>query len=261
MSSQIKNNKLSNNSVNEKVQTIAILPLGAHEYHGLHLPITTDAIIAETFAKRLSGQSSEIHKIIALPVEDVGYSVEHKDWAVTKTLGYSEAIDRWVSIAADCYKKGIRKLLILNAHGGNSPLMNIVITELRYRFKMLAVATSWGRFGLPENLIAAEDKQFDIHAGFIETSLMLYLAPGEVKMEKAQNFSNRQKEFQQKFKYLRAYGPFAFGWKMRDLNKDGAAGNAKAANAEAGKAIFDHALAGFTGLIGDMFAFDVDELS
>lgn len=244
----------------EKYQTIAILPLGAQEYHGPHLPTATDSIIAESFAKRLSSRFSEDHKIIVLKVEDVGYSVEHKDRLVTKTLGFSEAIDRWVAIGADCYKKGIRKLLILNAHGGNSPLMNIVITELRYRFKMLAVATSWGRFGLPENIITAEDKQFDIHAGFIETSLMLYLAPDEVKMEKAQNFSNRQKEFQQKFKYLRAYGPFAFGWKMRDLNKDGAAGNAKAANAVAGKAIFDHALAGFNGLIDDMFAFDVDEL-
>lgn len=247
--------------MNEKYQTIAILPLGAHEYHGPHLSVETDAIIAENFAKRLSGQSSENHKIIALKVEDVGYSVEHKDRPVTKTLGFSEAINRWVSIGADCYKKGIRKLLILNAHGGNSPLMNIVITELRCRYPMLAVATSWGRFGLPENLITAEDKPFDIHAGFIETSLMLYLAPESVKMESVQNFSNRQREFQQKFKYLRAYGPFAFGWKMRDLNKQGAAGNAKAANIAAGKAIFDHALAGFTGLIDDMFAFDVDELS
>lgn len=245
----------------ESVQTIAILPLGAHEYHGPHLPVTTDAIIAESFAKRLAVQSSKTHKIISLPVEEIGYSIEHKDRPVTKTLGYSEAIDRWVSLGADCYQKGIKKLLILNAHGGNSPLMNIVITELRCRFNMLAVATSWGRFGLPENLITPEDKQFDIHAGFIETSLMLYLAPDDVKMEEARNFSNRQKEFQQKFEYLRAYGPFAFGWKMHDLNKDGAAGNALKANAEAGKAIFDHALAGFTGLIEDMFAFDVDELS
>lgn len=243
-----------------KNETIAILPLGAHEYHGPHLPVTTDAVIAGAFAKRLASLSFLAGKVITLPVEEVGYSIEHSDRAVTKSLTYSKAIERWVSIGSECYQNGLKKLLILNAHGGNSPLMNIVITELRCRYPMLAVATSWGRFGLPEGVIAPEQKPFDIHAGFIETSLMLYLAPDDVEMDKAENFSNRQKEFQQNFKYLRAYGPFSFGWKMRDLNPKGAAGDATKANKEAGKAIFDHALAGFVGLIEDMQRFDIAEL-
>ncbi len=245
----------------KKDKTIAILPLGAHEYHGEHLPLTTDAVIAQAFAKNIEKLSCDRQKIITLEGENIGYSVEHGGREGTKTLEYSQAIDRWVAIGADCYKNGIDRFLILNAHGGNSPLMNIVITELRCRFKMLAVATSWGRFGLPEGLMTVEEKALDIHAGFIETSLMLYLAPETVNMEKAQNFSNWQKELQEKFKYLRAYGPFPFGWKMADINRSGAAGNALAANREAGKAIFDHAMEGFRGLVEDMFAFDIDELS
>ncbi|MBI0026618.1 creatininase family protein [Bartonella sp. M0187] len=243
-------------------QIIAILPLGAHEYHGPHLSPTTDAVIAGAFAERLASLFPTAPKrLTPLEVESVGYSIEHKGRPFTKTLEYSQAIDRWISIGADCYKKGIKKILVLNAHGGNSPLMNIVITELRCRFKMLAVATSWGRFGLPEGLMTVEEKALDIHAGFIETSLMLYLAPDTVNMEKAQKFSNWQKKLQEKFKYLRAYGPFPFGWKMADINRLGAAGNALAANREAGKAIFDHAIEGFRGLVEDMFAFDIDELS
>ena len=240
-------------------KTIAILPLGAHEYHGCHLPAETDAIIANAFAQRLATQVVEHHKILALPVEKVGYSIEHAERSVTQTLSFDEAIKRWIAIGADCYQKGIRKLLLLNAHGGNSPLMNIVITELRCRYPMLAVATSWGRFGLPEGLLSKEEKQFDIHAGFIETSLMLYLAQEKVNVEKAENFSNKQEEFINKYKYLRAYGPFAFGWKMRDLNPKGAAGNAAKANAKAGELIFNHTMQGLTGLLADMACFNLDQ--
>ncbi len=66
---------------------------------------------------------------------------------------------------------------MLNAHGGNAPLMTIVATEARKRFSMLAVATSWTRFGLPDGLIAPQDKAIDIHGGDIETSVMLALKP------------------------------------------------------------------------------------
>lgn len=246
--------------MNKEKETIVILPLGAHEYHGSHLPVTTDAVIAGAFAQNLANHSFSRGKIITLPVENIGYSIEHNNRPDTKSLTYSQAIDRWISIGVECYHNSLKKLLILNAHGGNSPLMNIVVTELRCRYPMLAVATSWGRFGLPEGVIAPEEKPFDIHAGFIETSLMLYLSPQDVKMEKAENFSNRQKEFEQNYKYLRAYGPFCFGWKMTDLNKKGAAGNATKATKEAGKAIFDHALNGFIGLIDDMQRFDLDQL-
>ncbi|AQT45631.1 Creatinine amidohydrolase [Bartonella apihabitans] len=197
-------------------QIIAILPLGAHEYHGPHLSPTTDAVIAGAFAEHLASLFPTAPKrLTPLEVESVGYSIEHKGRPFTKTLEYSQAIDRWISIGADCYKKGIKKILVLNAHGGNSPLMNIVITELRCRFKMLAVATSWGRFGLPEGLITPENKQLDIHAGFIETSLMLYLAPEKVEMEKAQNFSNWQKNYKKNSNISGLMGHFLSAGKWR----------------------------------------------
>ncbi len=83
---------------------------------------------------------------------------------------------------------GIRKFVMLNAHGGNSPLMTIVATEARVRFNMLAVATSWTRFGVPDGMIAPQDKAIDIHGGDIETSVMLALYPEKVDMAKAADF-------------------------------------------------------------------------
>ena len=125
---------------------------------------------------------------------------------------------------------------------------------------MLAVATSWTRFGVPEGFMTPAEKAIDIHAGDIETSVMLALRPDLVNLEAARNFPSRQREFERRFAHLRAYGPHAFGWKMSDLNPEGAAGNAAAATAEKGELLLDHAVAGLTALLLDIAEFDVDEL-
>lgn len=240
---------------------VAILPLGAHEQHGPHLPFETDALIAGEVAQRLCAAAPSGIAPELLPVESVGYSIEHMDVSGTRSLGFEEAVNRWIGIASDCASRGIRRLMLLNAHGGNSPLLTIVATEARVRFNMLTVATSWTRFGVPAELVAPEDKVFDIHAGDIETSVMLAICPDLVRMDALQDFPSRQAEYARRFTHLRAYGPHAFGWKMSDLNPMGAAGKASRASAAKGEAILDYSLRGLTELLADMAAFDVDDLS
>lgn len=246
-----------------KLQTerIAVLPLGAHEAHGPHLPFETDSIIAKAVSKRAAELLSHVHNIVFLPVEEIGYSIEHMRVKGTKSLSWKDAVERWIAIGENQYKQGIRKFVMLNAHGGNSAIMNIVSTELRARFPMLAVTTSWTRFGIPAGIIDDADKALDIHAGFIETSVMLAIAPDRVDMTQAQNFSNRQADCICSFNLLRAYGPHAFGWLMQDLNSEGAAGNAKAANAEDGEKILNHAVSGFMRLLEDVNRFDLNWLA
>ncbi|KQM33246.1 creatininase [Rhizobium sp. Leaf68] len=240
-------------------EIIAVLPLGAHEQHGPHLPFETDTLIAKGIVARLKAALPQDFPVTFLPVEPVGYSIEHMDVAGTKTLAFDEAVNRWLEIARAQHEKGIRKFVMLNAHGGNAPLMTIVATEARKRFSMLAVATNWTRFGLPEGLIAPQDKAIDIHGGDIETSVMLTLNPDEVAMDKAETFSSRQSEFTNRFTHLRAYGPHAFGWMMSDLNSLGVAGNAAAATAEKGEQIIAHSVRGLIALLEDVRAFDVSD--
>lgn len=239
---------------------IAVLPLGAYEQHGPHLPFETDTLIAQGLVDRIIPALPADLPVTFLPVEPVGYSIEHMDVAGTKTLAAAEAIDRWLGIAEELHKQGIRKLVMLNAHGGNAPLLTIVTTEARVRFNMLAVATSWTRFGQPEGWIAPENKAIDIHGGDIETSVMLALWPDCVSMERAENFPSRQTDFAKDFRHLRAYGPHAFGWKMSDLNAKGAAGNATAATAERGEQLVKHSVNGIIELLRDVARFDVDAL-
>ncbi|WP_273754795.1 creatininase family protein [Bartonella sp. MM73XJBT.G] len=152
---------------------LTLLPLDAYEYHGDHLPFETDWIIAEAFAKALILQTKEQFCIVLLPVE--------KNWLFCKTHGcyrntsltFSEAIKRWINIGKNSYHKGINSFLLLNAHGGNSPLMSIVITKLQRRFSILAIATSWSRFDLPQGLAEPSQQHFDTYGGFIKTSLEL----------------------------------------------------------------------------------------
>jgi creatinine amidohydrolase len=239
---------------------IAVLPLGAHEQHGPHLPFDTDTLIARGIADRLVAALPDDLPVTILPVEPVGYSIEHMDVAGTRTLAFDEAVRRWLGIAEDLHRNGIRKLVLLNAHGGNSPLLTIVATEARVRFNMLVVATSWTRFGQPAGWIAPEDKAIDIHGGDIETSVMLALAPERVDMDKARAFPSRQSEFSARYKHLRAYGPHAFGWKMSDLNPDGVAGDASAATAERGERLVAHSVKGLIELLEDVREFDVTSL-
>lgn len=236
----------------DAAQWIAVLPLGAIEQHGPHLPFETDSLIAEAVVERLVQRLPDSAPVVFLPVEEIGYSPEHMHVAGTKTLDWDQAVRRWVRIGEQAHRSGIGKLVMLNAHGGNSPLMTVVATELRVRFNMLAVATSWTRFGLPDGMMSAEEKHLDIHGGLIETSVMLAIHPEKVAMDKAGNFPSRQADFIRDYTHLRAYGRHAFGWTMEDLSEIGAVGNAGKASAEIGEAILEHAVAGLLDLLKDV---------
>lgn len=237
---------------------IIILPLGATEQHGPHLPTQTDSLIASELAQRLASARPEVH---CLPTQTVGYSVEHSDFEGTISLAFDEAVHTWLAIIKDHVDKGHRKFLLLNAHGGNSPLLTIVATEARIRYNCLVVATSWTRFGLPPSLSDDMDKRIDIHAGAIETSMIMAIAPDQVQRSKCRDFPSKQQDYIAQFKHLRAYGPHAFGWKMQDLNPDGAVGPAHLASADKGEAILSHAATGLLELIDDMLKFDVCTLT
>ena len=242
--------------------TIAVLPLGATEQHGKHLPLETDALIADGVCGRLAATSKVTQLDVRfLPVESVGYSPEHMDHPGSQTLTFDEAINRWATIGESAAKAGIRRFVMLNAHGGNSPLMSIVAQELRVRCSQLAVATSWIRFIKQGGIVSASEEAFGIHGGDIETSVMLALHPDRVDMAEARDFPNLQEMLALNFKHLRAYGPHAFGWKAADLNKLGVTGNAGMATAVKGEALLDLAVTGLAELLEDVSKFDLDLLN
>jgi creatinine amidohydrolase len=241
--------------VNRKTD-IAILPLGATEQHGSHLPFETDTLIAQGIADALARRLAKTSiRAELLPAEPIGYSPEHMDVPGSSMLGYAEAIERWTAIGADCKARGINRFLMLNAHGGNAPLMTIVASELRRHHAMLAVATSWTRFIEPGGRISTDEKAYGIHGGDIETSLMLALYPDKVDMARAADFPSLQQHLAGRYQYLRAYGQHAFGWMMSDLNPHGVAGNAASATAQKGHELIDQAADGLVRLVHEIVDF------
>ena len=104
----------------EPARWIAVLPLAATEQHGPHLPHATDVLIAQAYLARVRELLPEDAPVTFLPVEPVGISTEHIDYPGTQTLATEVALKKWRGIGEDVARRGVKKLVIVTSHGGNS---------------------------------------------------------------------------------------------------------------------------------------------
>ncbi len=239
---------------------IAILPVAAIEQHGPHLPVATDRVINEGYLARMLELLPESLPATVLPVQAIGKSNEHISSPGTLTFSWETLTRAWIEIGDSIARAGVRKLVIINSHGGNVPIIDIVARELRVKHDMLVVGTAWSRLGHPDGLYGSHDLRFGIHGGEMETSIVLALRPDLVKADKAKNFRSTQENFEQEFTHLRAHGPVQFGWKAQDLNVEGTVGDASLADPAKGRASLDHGARRFIELLRDVHAFDLTRL-
>lgn len=241
-------------------KTIAILPVAAIEQHGPHLPVMTDSAIAEGMIALLKERLPNDLSVLVLPVQYVGKSNEHLLSPGTLSLSAETLSHVLVEIGESVHRAGLRKMVLANSHGGNVQVLATVARELRVKLGMLVVATNWARFGLPEGMYDPIEAQHGIHAGDIETSLMLEFRPDLVRMAEAKNFVSSAIAMEKEFKQLSADGKHAFGWIAQDLNVEGAVGDASKATAAKGKRTAEHQVDGFIALLRDMTTFSLNRL-
>ena len=232
--------------------TIAVLPVAAIEQHGPHLPVSTDTAIMQGMLEETFGRLPDGLDVRFLPIQTIGKSDEHIRQPGTLTLPPIALIEAWTEIGASVARTGIRKLVVINSHGGNEEVIGIVTRQLRVRFDMLAVKTSWEKLGVPPELFSEVEIKQGIHGGDLETSLMLHFWPELVDMAKARNFHSSFAHAAGEFELLRPTGPQAFAWLAEDLNEAGVVGNAAAATADKGRAVAEYQTERFVRLLQDV---------
>ena len=240
---------------------IAVLPLAATEQHGPHLPVGTDVMIAEAYLARVRELLADTMPVTFLPLQPVGISTEHADYPGTLTLPADVALKTWMALGESVARAGLRKLVLVTSHGGNSAAMSLVAQDLRANCGLLAVTTAWSRFGAPEGLFTREELRHGIHGGAVETSIMLARYPQTVRAEKIADFRSAGIAMEKDYRWLSAHRPAPFAWQAQDLHPSGAVGDATLASAEKGLRLLDHGARAFCELLTDVDSFDVNRLS
>ena len=241
-------------------QVVAVLPVAAIEQHGPHLPVGVDTFLNEGYLERALARTPAELPVLFLPVQAIGKSDEHIEYPGTLTLSHDTLIRAWTEIGDSVARTGCRKLIFMNSHGGNVPVIDIVARELRVRHRMLAVHAAWHRLGFPDGAISPKERAHGIHGGDAETSLMLAFRPDTVKMSEAIDFESAAVGFERDFKQLRVTQPIGMAWMASDLHELGVAGDASRATVERGEAIAESGADKFIDLLRDVLAFDLDRL-
>jgi len=220
-------------------QAVAVLPLGATEQHGPHLPLSVDTDLVNAMLGAALAHVAPTEPVLVLPTQSVGLSSEHAAYDGTLSFAPSSVIEQWCSLGESVARSGIKKMLLFNAHGGNVGLMDVVARELRGHCGLTVFSCNWYQLPLGEALNAfdAHEQRFGVHGGDMETSLMLAIAPHKVRMAEAQHFASASEQRSKDFTLLGDGKSAKLGWHMQDYNPHGAAGNASAATAEKGQAL------------------------
>lgn len=225
-------------------QVVTVLPVGATEQHGPHLPLSVDSDLVDAVVAGALPLLPPQLPVLVLPTQRIGKSNEHARFAGTLSLSAETLIRLWTDIGDAVAATGIRKLLLFNGHGGQVGMMDIVARDLRARHDLIVYFSNWYDLPIPDGVMApfdAAERRFGIHAGDVETSMMLALRPARVDMGQARDFLSTSQARAAEFPILGNGRSAKLAWQMQDLNPMGAAGDASAASADKGQALLDAA--------------------
>lgn len=218
--------------------SIVVQPIGAVEHHGPHLPLRTDALVAEAVStaavERAAADGLDVWQ---LPTLSVGKSDEHA-WAPgTLWLSADTLLDVVRDIGRSVALTPAKKLVFVNGHGGNVAMLQVANRELRRRFGLQPFTMPAGLQHAGRGVDGEPDEHgFGIHAGWAETSIVLHLAPDLVHPEA---YARNVPEQLEGFRHLGFNGrPVTFGWLSNDFGPSGVIGDPTGATAEAGARLF-----------------------
>ncbi|KPA23726.1 Creatinine amidohydrolase [Shimia sp. SK013] len=236
---------------------VAVLPVGAIEQHGPHLPVSVDRDLVEAVLDQALPLLASDQNVLILPTLTITKSGEHDRHPGTLSLSAETLLATLRDIAASVARAGVRRLVFLNGHGGNTAVLDIAARDLRIAHEMIVATCSWFGFADWDVVMDPAAMAYDLHAGDSETSPMLAAKPDLVDMALAENFVPAMPDWEQSNSFIGLTGQAAKpGWIIDDLNASGACGDASAATREKGAHLLASAARNFVAFLSEFSDFD-----
>lgn len=239
---------------------VAIWPLAAIEQHGEHLPLSTDLDIALGLTASALGQLRPGVPVCVLPPLAVGMSLEHTHFTGTLSLSPATALAVMTETGERVARAGFRRLVLLNAHGGNRAVIDLAALALRESQGMLVVRANYFMMAPPPDALPAGELRHGLHGGALETAMMLHLAPQAVRIDRLPQARSLGEQMALQGGVLGPEAEAGFAWMAEDLHPGGTTGDARLADAALGKRLVQHYGAKLARVIEESFDFDLTRL-
>jgi len=220
--------------------SVLVLPVGAIEQHGPHLPLSTDLLIAQSLAEAAVGERGEDLDLWLLPPLAYTKSNEHAWAAGTVWLSPQTLLAVLHDLGRSLARTPATRLAFLNGHGGNSALLQVALRELRLAYGLRTFLLHPGTPPDQGGASPVGELGMGVHAGTDETSVVLHLRPDLVDLALAER---HVPEHLAANRYVRFGGPVAFGWLSDDFGPSGVIGDPTAASAERGRELWQSMVA------------------
>ena len=250
-------NRLTWEEMNDAIgmQKLVILPTGSTEQHGKHLPLDTDVLLSESVCLEVGRRIPD--KVLVLPPISYGLNRHHIDFPGTIHIEPEVFIAFCLNITKSVAYHGFEKILLVNGHGSNAPLIDLVARKTVLATRSLCFACNYASF-LLEAFEGIKESEVMAHADEFETCLYLYLAGDRVQMEKAGPGMDRVGTYvssDSTSPYVR-FNDYWGRWTQLGVH-----GDPTVATAQKGKIIFEAAVNGLVDLVDELRAWPINDRS
>lgn len=239
---------------------VALWPLAAIEQHGEHLPLSTDLDIALGLTAAALEQVRADVPVCVLPPLAVGMSLEHTRFPGTLSFSPQTALAVMTEIGESVARAGFRRLVLLNAHGGNRALVDLAALALRESRNMLVVRANYFMIAAPADALPEAELRHGLHGGALETAMMLHLAPQAVRLDRLPQARSLGEDMAEAGQVLGPEAEAGFAWMAEDLHPGGTTGDARLASAALGERLLRHYGSKLARVIEESFDFALSRL-